>query len=219
MVFVDGVDKLVHAYLLNVEKVAEVVDAYLSVAAVRKCASEPGIVVERVVDVVCAGWGRLVWPAGVICELGVVRCVYSVRRRGPAGRSVEGGRTGGDGATGREGGGEPPGRMCWTAALRMSVAVRDVAVCGRDVYAACVAASQPVEVSRGGRTGGDGATGREGGGEPPARMCWTAALRMFAAVRDVAVCGRDVLFVAGGWSSAFGKGRGRGRLYMRTNGQ
>ena len=160
MVFVDGVDKLVHAYLLNVEKVAEVVDAYLSVAAVRKCASEPGIVVERVVDVVCAGWGRLVWPAGVICELGVVRCVYSVRRRGPAGRSVEGGRT-----------------------------------------------------------GGDGATGREGGGEPPASMCWTAALRMFAAVRDVAVCGRDVSFAAGGWSSALGKGRGRGRLYMRTNGQ
>jgi len=60
--FVDGVHKLVHAYLLNVEKVAEVVDAYLSVAAVGECASEPGIVVERVVDVVCAGQGRLCGP-------------------------------------------------------------------------------------------------------------------------------------------------------------
>jgi len=133
MVFVDGVHKLVHAYLLNVEKVAEVVDAYLSVVAIRECASEPGIVVERVVDVVCAGRGRLMWPAGVICELGVVRCVCSVRCRGPAGRGVEGGRTGGDWATGWKGGGEPPARMCWTAALRIFVAVRDVAVCGCEV--------------------------------------------------------------------------------------
>ena len=94
VVFVDGVHKLVHAYLLNVEKVAEVVDAYLSVAAVGECASEPGIVVERVVDVVCAGRGRLVWPAGVISELGVVRCVCSVRCCGPAGRGDEGGKEG-----------------------------------------------------------------------------------------------------------------------------
>jgi len=94
VVFVDGVHKLVHAYLLNVEKVAEVVDAYLSVAAVGECASEPGIVVERVVDIVCAGRGRLVWPAGIICELGVVQCVYSVRCRGPAGRGDGGGKEG-----------------------------------------------------------------------------------------------------------------------------
>jgi len=79
-----------------------------------------------------------------------------------------------------------------------------------DVYAACVAAGQLVEVSGGGRTGGDGATGWEGGGEPPARMCWTAALRMFVAVRDVAVCGCDVSFVAGGWSSIVGVGEGEG---------
>jgi len=75
-----------------------------------------------------------------------------------------------------------------------------------DVYAACVAAGQPVEVTRGGGTGSDGATGWEGGGEPPARMCCTAAFRMYVAVRDMAVCGRDVSFVAGGWSSAIGKG-------------
>jgi len=46
MVFVDGVHKFVHAYFLNVEKVAEVVDAYLSVAAVRESAREPCIVVD-----------------------------------------------------------------------------------------------------------------------------------------------------------------------------
>jgi len=75
-----------------------------------------------------------------------------------------------------------------------------------DVYAARVTAGQPVEVAKGGRTGGDGATGWDGRGKPPARMCWTAAFRMFVAGRDVAVCGRDVSFVAGGWSSALGKG-------------
>jgi len=94
VVFVDGVHKLVHAYLLNVEKVAEVVDAYLSVAAVGKCASEPDIVVVRVVDVVGAGRGRLVWLAGVISELGVVRCVCSEGCWGPAGRGGRGGKEG-----------------------------------------------------------------------------------------------------------------------------
>jgi len=94
VVFFDGVHKLFHAYLLNVEKVAEVVDAYLSVAAVGKCASEPGTGVERVVDVVGAGRGRLVLLAGVISKLGVVRCVCSERCCGPAGRGGGGGKEG-----------------------------------------------------------------------------------------------------------------------------
>jgi len=117
-----------------------VVDAHLCVAAVREGASEPGIIVERVVDFVRAGRGRLRWPAGVVGDMDVVRRVGSARRGGPAGRGGEGGRAGGDGAT----------------------------VC-------------------------------EGRGGPPARMCWMA--------------------LAGGWSSALGKGRGWGRLMMRTNGQ
>jgi len=62
----------------------------LSVAAVREGASEPGIIVERVVDSVCAVWGRLGWPAGVVGDLSVVQREGSLRCGGPAGRGGRG---------------------------------------------------------------------------------------------------------------------------------
>ena len=90
--------------------------------------------------------------------------------------------------------------------------------------AASVAAGQLGDVAGGCGTGGVGVAGREGGGEPPERMCWTVAFRMCVAERNVAACGCDVsLGLTGGRllgaASALGKGGGWGRLMTRTNGQ
>jgi len=46
-----------------------VVDTPASVAVVRESVGEPGIVVERVVDLVCAGRVWLGWSAGVVVVL------------------------------------------------------------------------------------------------------------------------------------------------------
>jgi len=71
--------------------------------------------------------------------------------------------------------------------------------------------------------GGDGAAGREGRGEPPARMCWTAAFRMCMSERDVAARGCEVSSeLAGGRllgaASMSGKAGALGRS-TRENGQ
>ena len=85
VVFADGVLQLVHVQFFDVETVAEVVDTPASVALVRKCAGEPGIIIEGVAILVCAGRFWLEWSVGVavVLNLRIMRDTGSVYRCGP----------------------------------------------------------------------------------------------------------------------------------------